>query len=154
MVLNPLELAEKALSPPQDSLLAQFAWEPFWESFPGSFDAESFAEELHRLFVDSFSFTTAHPTGPMWLLPKPLRSFIRRFVEAGAIETTRRLRRREEGFRWRGSAEKFTTPFRDPKIFQIYVGRSEVRGNELESGNDCWGRVRTPNFFASRLFDI
>src|SRR5207244_10967281 len=69
-------------------------------------------QELHQWVVDSFTFATAHPLGAMWLLPKAVRKFIRMFVEAGAIETTRRLREREQSsFKWRGSSEKFTTPY-------------------------------------------
>ena len=113
VVLTPVELAAKALSPPKTILFDKFPWDVFWESFGSKYwSEETFAQELHQLFVDSFSFATAHPLGPMWLLPKPLREFIRIFVEASAIETTRRLREREQSsFRWRGSSEKFTTSY-------------------------------------------
>ena len=112
ILLTPVELAAKALSPPKTILFDKFPWDVFWESFGSkNWSEETFAQELHQLFVDSFSFATAHPLGPMWLLPKPLREFIRIFVAAGAIETTRRLRERERSSsHWRGSSEKFTTP--------------------------------------------
>ena len=112
ILLTPVELAAKALSPPKTILFDKFPWDVFWESFGSkNWSEETFAQELHQLFVDSFSFATAHPLGPMWLLPEPLRAFIRIFVAAGAIETTRRLREREQSsFHWRGSSEKFTTP--------------------------------------------
>jgi hypothetical protein len=113
IVLTPVELARKALCHPQSALFEEFPWDIFWESFGTKYANEAiFAQELHQLFVDSFTFATAHPLGAMWLLPKPVRKFIRMFVEAGAIETTRRLREREQSsFKWRGSSEKFTTPY-------------------------------------------
>ncbi len=109
--LTPMDLALCALSPPTVPLLESFGWEDFWASLGEKHQNEDeLARVLHDIFVDALSFPRLHPLGPMWILPPPLRQFIRAFTEYCAAETTGQIREREQhGRKWRGSVRKFTT---------------------------------------------
>jgi hypothetical protein len=109
--LTPIDLAMCALSPPTVPLFQDFGWEDFWASLGEKYDNEvDLAHMFHDLFVDALSYPRVHPLGPMWILPLPLRDFIRTFTQYCAAETTGQIREREKsGRKFRGSVRKFTT---------------------------------------------
>ncbi len=109
--LTPMDLALCALCPPTAPLFENFGWDDFWASLAKRYQNENeLAAVLHDLFVETFSFSQVHPLGPMWILPPPLRQFIRAFTAFYAAETTTEIRNREQtGRKWRGSVRKFTT---------------------------------------------
>ena len=109
--LTPMDLALCALSPPAVPVFESFGWEVFWASLGEKHQNEDeLARVLHDIFVDALSFPRLHPLGPLWILPPPLRQFIRAFTEYCAKETTGQIREREQtGRKWRGSVRKFTT---------------------------------------------
>lgn len=109
--LTPMDLALCALAPPAVPLFEDFGWEDFWASLGEKhLNEDELARVLHDIFVDALSFPRLHPLGPLWILPPPLRQFIRAFTEYCAAETTGQIREREQhGRKWRGSVRKFTT---------------------------------------------
>jgi hypothetical protein len=109
--LTPMDLALCALAPPAVPLFGNFGWEDFWASLGEKHQNEDeLARVLHDIFVDALSFPRVHPFGAMWILPPPLRQFIRAFTEYCAAETTGQIRERQKtGRQWRGSVRKFTT---------------------------------------------
>jgi hypothetical protein len=109
--LTPMDLALCALFPPAAPVFEGFGWEVFWASLGEKHQNEDeLARVLHDIFVDALSFPRLHPLGPLWILPPPLRQFIRAFTEYCAAETTGQIREREQtGRKWRGSVRKFTT---------------------------------------------
>lgn len=109
--LTPMDLALCAISPPSCTLFESFPWEELWASLGKKHENEDeLAKMLHDLFVDSLSFPHLHPLGPLWILPPPLRQYIRIFTEHCATETTCQIREREKtGPYFRGSVRKFTT---------------------------------------------
>ena len=113
ILLTPLELAVCAIDPPAVPKFDAFPWKAFWASFGGECkDEYAFAQELRRLFTDALAFPVEHPLGPMWILPPPLRQFIRIFVEHGAAETTNCVRERlEKSQRKVDSVHKYTSRY-------------------------------------------
>ena len=111
VLLTPLTLATAAIDSTPGHM-TRFDLEELQSCFPHrSANPEQFARELHRVFIDAIDFATAHPTGPMWILPEALRQFIRVYAESAAIQATDRLRTREAvSGQWRGSVGRFTTP--------------------------------------------
>lgn len=109
--LTPLDLASCAITPPAAPAFDAFYWTEFWEALGEKYDNPvKMASDLHTLFVDALSFSRLHPhpLGPVWILPPPLRSFIRVFTEHWAQVTTECVRRRESASgRWRGSINRF-----------------------------------------------
>jgi hypothetical protein len=92
-------------------LFENFGWEDFWASLGEKpHNEDELAQGLHDLFVDALSYPRVHPLGPMWILPPPLRQFIRIFTEYCAAESTGQIRDREKtGRQFRGSVRKYTT---------------------------------------------
>ena len=109
--LTPMDLALCAIFPPNVPLFEAFPWEELWAALGTKYNNEDeLAQVLHDLFIDSLSFPRLHPLGPLWILPPPVRQFIRAFTEYCATEATGQIREREKtGPRFRGSVRKFTT---------------------------------------------
>jgi hypothetical protein len=109
--LTPLDLASCAITPPAVMAFEGFDWMEFWAALGEKYDdSVKMASDLYALFVDALSFSRLHPhpLGPLWILPPPLRSFIRIFTEHWAQVTTACVRRRENtSGRWRGSINRF-----------------------------------------------
>jgi hypothetical protein len=113
VILTPLELAMCAAHPPATQMFEMLSRQAFWAPFGGrSSDEVKLGHQFYQLFEETFAMPTTHTLGPMWILPPPLRDFIRAFTEYRAAEAGASIREREAKFgRKAGVAHKFTSPY-------------------------------------------
>jgi len=120
VILTPLALAMCAVKPPATPSFTMLTQQGFWAPLGGRCsDEPQLAHRLHELFLETFALSTTHPLGPMWILPPPLREFIRAFTEYHATQAVKCVRERllKHG-RKLDSVGKFTGPYWKAKFTQ------------------------------------
>jgi hypothetical protein len=166
VVLTPLELAKCAVQPPTAPAFEMLKHQAFWAPFGGrSSDEVKLARQFFQLFEETLAMPTTHPLGPMWILPSPLRDFIRAYTEYRAAGAGTSLREREEkSGRKIGIAKRFNRPYwkaiftqapskdelQKPKVIippkqQVPKPPKKVKNaSETKPVNPATGKVETP----------